>query len=162
MTFRMIMSRAFLEALFLAPILTFGVDLTSRLVWPSFDVVKSVRIPGFVERPEAFFVVLWVVFAVSKIAGLVYAASLGITQLINQVLRFRHRNAITWALGGVVFFSGTRFTGVLKTFDIAERMLRAYVYIEFGIPLFLLLLAMLLRKPEDGGKTASHEGRTKT
>lgn len=62
----------------------FGPEETKRLVWPTFEVIKTTTVPGFIlERLEAAFVGIWVAAVFTTVGATYYIALLAISQLFR-------------------------------------------------------------------------------
>ena len=67
-----------------ATLAVFGPEETKRLVWPTFELIKTTTVPGFIlERMESAFVGIWVAAVFTTVGATYYAALLAITQLLR-------------------------------------------------------------------------------
>ncbi|HLN64399.1 MAG TPA: endospore germination permease [Symbiobacteriaceae bacterium] len=67
-----------------ATLAVFGPEETKRLVWPTFELIKTTTVPGFIlERMESAFVGIWVAAVFTTVGATYYVALLAITQLLR-------------------------------------------------------------------------------
>lgn len=68
----------------IATLAVFGPEEMRRLVWPTFELVKTTTVPGFIlERLESAFIGIWVAAVFTTVGATYYTALLAITQLFR-------------------------------------------------------------------------------
>ncbi len=122
----------------------FGAVETSRILFPSFELVKMISVAGFFERVESFLLAFWVTTVCLKVALLYYTAMISFALSLN----LRDHRPLIWpgavgltALAVLVFSDVTQARGFLATswplFGLS---------VEGGVPILLYSLALIRKK----------------
>lgn len=124
-----------------------GAEETGRLIFPTFELAKTIHLGGFIERIESLVVGIWVSTVGLKLMVIYYSGVLALAQTLN----LRNYHPIVLPCGMILAgLSILQFTDVVQA--------RAFIFkywpplsITFfgGITLILWLVAVLRRK---GGK----------
>lgn len=117
-------------------LLFLGSSLGSAFTWPYFAVTENLKL---IERGEILFVVIWVIIAFVKISLCIYIASLGVSQLIPKL-------KLKWVGLGllpIAAYLAIRAGDQPTALANHVKFNRVAFYIELGIPIFTLLLALL-------------------
>jgi spore germination protein KB len=122
----------------------FGALETSRILFPSFELVKMISVAGFFERVESFLLAFWVTTVCLKVALLYYTAMISFAQSLN----LRDHRPLVWpgavslaALAVLVFSDITQARGFLaKSWPVFG------LSVEGGVPILLYSLALLRKK----------------
>jgi spore germination protein KB len=123
---------------------TFGAVETSRILFPSFELVKMISVAGFFERVESFLLAFWVTTVCLKVALLFYTAMISFALSLN----LQDHRPLVWpgavslaALAVLVFSDVTQARGFL-----AASWPLFGLSVEGGVPILLYSLALLRKK----------------
>ncbi|MDH7577011.1 MAG: endospore germination permease [Bacillota bacterium] len=122
----------------------FGAEETARLVFPTFDLAKTVRLGGFLERMESLVVGVWVSAVGLKVMVIYYAAALAFAQSFNLS---DYRPLVL--PGGVILvaLSILEFTDIIHLREFLARFWGPLgITVQGGIPLLLFFLALIRKK----------------
>lgn len=96
----------------------FGDVENSRMLFPSFELVKMISVAGFFERVEAFLLAFWVTTVCLKVSLLYYTALIAFAQSVN----LSDHRPLVWpgaiilvALAVLIFSDVTQARGFLAT-----------------------------------------------
>jgi len=124
-------------------ILVLGPDLTTRDIYPSYNIARRISVGGFFERVEALIALQWMFTLFIKVTLFFYAFILGISQLF-KLKEFRvltlPTGLILVALAPLIAPNYTYYNTVFDNYWV-------YYVITFGffLPLVLLGMAMFQR-----------------
>lgn len=125
----------------LVSLLVLGTDLTTRDIYPSYNIARRISVGGFFERVEAMIAILWMLTLFIKVVLFFYGFILGLAQL----LKLKEYRVLTIPSGMVLVASAPliapNFTYYNQVFDTYW----VYYIITFGLflPLVLLGVAMI-------------------
>jgi spore germination protein KB len=123
---------------------TIGVEAVSHATFPILLTVSLIKIGDFLERLDAFIVIIMVVLGFSKIIVFLYAATRGASQLFG----IKEEKQLVYPLGLVVVLSSS-FIAPNFAAHIQEGIDYVTYYLhlpfQFGIP-FLLFVIMHIKK----------------
>ncbi|MFC4078020.1 GerAB/ArcD/ProY family transporter [Salinithrix halophila] len=116
---------------------------------PIIYMLKAFKFP-LVERPDLYFLTLWIISVFTTMVSFLYTATLGFTRLFNQHV---HRKWILWAglLGYAISFIPFSKLEVEKFNEVVNIL--SYIFIG-GLPCILLILSYLLGKKDERGGVA--------
>ncbi|WP_409174517.1 GerAB/ArcD/ProY family transporter [Brevibacillus fortis] len=82
-------------AIAIASIVVFGHEELQRLVWPTLELVKTVRVPGLIlERMESAFIAVWVASIFTTVANIYYGTIYALPQWLGMGMVFQRFMAI--------------------------------------------------------------------
>lgn len=127
----------------LVSLIVLGTDLTTRDLYPSYNIARRITVGGFFERVEAMIAILWMLTLFIKIALFFYGFILGLSQLFRlkeyRVLTLPSGIALV-ALAPLIAPNFTYYNYIFDTYWV-------YYIITFGLFLPLVLLAVsMIRK----------------
>jgi spore germination protein KB len=133
-------SAVFLAAVLLRDIITLG-PLVSVVSLASFESVRYVSLAGILTRMESLYAVVLVILFLFKVAILLYAFVLGLSQL----LRFQNPSRLLLISAALVFFySIAVFESVMENMNWGATAAPFFsLTFEFALPAVSLLVAML-------------------
>lgn len=128
----------------------FGPNVSGRMMYSVFNAVRTISIANFLERLESVVITAWILITFAKIAIFYYAAVLGGAQLFG----LKSYRPMIFPVG-VILVVLSAFS-LPSTVGLADFLTKSYtfyapVFFEIGIPLVLLIIALILKK---GGKNA--------
>lgn len=124
-------------------ILVLGPDLTTRDVYPSYNIARRISVGGFFERVEAMIALQWMLTLFIKVTLYFYAFILGLSQLLNlkeyRVLSLP-TGIILVALAPLIAPNFTYYNAIFDNYWV-------YYVITFGVflPLVVLSVGMFRR-----------------
>lgn len=122
-------------------------ELTKYLTFPFFELARCITIGRFIERMEALILVMWVAGVTIKVATFFYVAALGTGQLFGLS---DYRPTVLPIGLLLAVWSLELFENSSQVITWLSEVLPPYAFvIELGIPLFLLVVAIIAKK---GGK----------
>lgn len=122
-------------------------ELTKYLTFPFFELARCITIGRFIERMEALILVMWVAGVTIKVATFFYVAALGTGQLFGLS---DYRPTVLPIGLLLAVWSLELFENSSQVITWLSEVLHPYAFvIELGIPLFLLVVALIAKK---GGK----------
>lgn len=125
----------------------FGPQEILRLVWPTFDLVKTTTVPGFIlERLESAFIGIWVAAVFTTVAATYYTALLAITQLF----RLGDHKVMAIPLVPVLYMTALGPGDLHTLYRFVTALGLFGVLLTQGIPLALTLAGFLVRKGTAG------------
>lgn len=133
-----------------AVIAVFGEGMAAHLTFPTLYLARYVSVAGFIERVEAIVMVLWVAGIFVKISCFYQAAALAVAQWLG----LKDYRPLVLPLGVVqLVWSVTLFDNSRELVAFLAKTFPPYAYVfELGIPLLLLLIALIRKK---GGVTGA-------
>lgn len=125
-------------------------ELTKYLTFPFFELARCITIGRFIERVEALVLVMWVAGVTIKVATFFYIASLG----TGQLLGLSDYRPVVLPLGLLLgVWSLELFESSIQSIQWLTEVFPFYAFVfELGIPLVLLIIAVLTKK---GGQQKS-------
>jgi len=125
-------------------------ELTKYLSFPFFELARCITIGRFIERVEALVLVMWVAGVTIKVATFFYIASLG----TGQLLGLSDYRPVVLPLGLLLgVWSLELFESSIQSIQWLTEVFSFYAFVfELGIPLVLLIIAVLTKK---GGQQKS-------
>lgn len=124
-------------------ILVLGPDLTTRDIYPSYNIARRISVGGFFERVEALIAILWMLTLFIEVTLYFYAFILGLSQLF----KLKEYRVLTLPTGLILValapLIAPNYTYYNAVFDNGW----VYYIITFGLflPLVLLGVAMFRR-----------------
>ncbi|WP_143765036.1 GerAB/ArcD/ProY family transporter [Paenibacillus odorifer] len=134
-------------------ILVLGPDLTTRDIYPSYNIARRISVGGFFERVEAMIALLWMLTLFIEVTLYFYAFVLGLSQLF----KLKEYRVLTLPTGLILVtlapLIAPNYTYYNKVFD----NYWVYYVITFGLflPLVLLGVGMFRRALDKGLKSRS-------
>ncbi|MEK4191704.1 MULTISPECIES: GerAB/ArcD/ProY family transporter [Paenibacillus] len=134
-------------------ILVLGPDLTTRDIYPSYNIARRISVGGFFERVEAMIALLWMLTLFIEVTLYFYAFVLGLSQLF----KLKEYRVLTLPAGLILVtlapLIAPNYTYYNKVFD----NYWVYYVITFGLflPLVLLGVGMFRRALSKGLKSRS-------
>ncbi|MCU6797723.1 spore germination protein [Paenibacillus sp. WQ 127069] len=117
-------------------ILTIGVNLSSKMWYPFFEMTKKISIFGFIENLDALAVVIWVASVFIKLSIYFFVASYGTAQFL-QVKNWRN---MIWFISIVVVV----FSLIPKNVSEATGSYLNHYWVPFVLPVNMIGLPLLL------------------
>ncbi|MNV67112.1 Spore germination protein YndE [compost metagenome] len=124
-------------------VLVLGPDLTTRDIYPSYNIARRISVGGIFERVEAMIALMWMLTLFIEVTLYFYAFVLGLSQLLN-LKEFRvltlPTGMILIALAPLIAPNYTYYNAVFDNYWV-------YYIITFGLflPLVLLSVGMFRR-----------------
>lgn len=119
-------------------VLVLGPDLTTRDIYPSYNIARRISVGGFFERVEALIALLWMLTLFIEVTLYFYAFVLGMSQLLN-LKEFRvltlPTGMILVALAPLIAPNYTYYNTLFDNYWV-------YYIITFGVFLPLVLLGV--------------------
>ena len=133
----------------------FGAETVANLTFPTLDLARYISIAGFLERLEAIVMILWVAGIFVKVACFYQAGALAASQLLG----LKDYRALVLPLGVLqLVWSVTLFESSRELVFFLGKTFAPFAYVfELGLPLLLLLIAMIRKK--GGAKIAKKTPR---
>lgn len=122
-------------------ILVLGPDLTTRDIYPSYNIARRISVGGFFERVEAMIALLWMLTLFIEVTLYFYAFVLGLSQL----LKLKEYRALTLPTGLILVALAPLIAPNYAYYNAVFDNYWVYYIITFGLflPLVLLGVAML-------------------
>ncbi|MDQ0920818.1 endospore germination permease [Paenibacillus sp. V4I5] len=128
-------------------ILTVGVNLSSKMWYPFFEMTKKIAVFGFIENLDAIAVVIWIASVFVKLSIYMFVASYGTAQFI-QVKNWKN---MIWFIAPVV----TAFAFIPQNVSEATGSYLNHYWVPFvlpvnmiGLPLLLLIVGKIRQKKQ--------------
>ncbi|UQZ36987.1 hypothetical protein C2I18_27715 [Paenibacillus sp. PK3_47] len=135
-------------------ILTFGPEISSRLNFPFFEMVKMVYLMEFIQNMDIFVMAIWLVSIFIKMCAYLFVASVGISQWIGKADQWKRT---LWFVAAAAFLV---CMGVIRLNPPTEVLLEK-IWIHFvlpvnmiGIPLLLLCISRIRFRRKQGAPSA--------
>lgn len=127
-----------------ASVAVFGLPVAVNLSYPCLSLLQMISVGEFLERIEAYGILIWVVGSFFKISIFYYAASLGIAQWLN----LRNYQPLVLPLGAIlVCLSVLLFQSFPEYNEFMKKTYSLYsLTMGFVLPLILLLVSFVFRK----------------
>lgn len=124
-------------------ILVLGPDLTTRDIFPSYNIARRISVGGFFERVEALIALQWMLTLFIKITLYFYAFILGLSQL----LKLKEYRVLTLPTGLILVSLAPIIAPNFTYYNTVFDNYWVYYVITFGLflPLVLLGVAMFRR-----------------
>jgi spore germination protein KB len=124
-------------------ILVLGPDLTTRDIYPSYNIARRISIGGFFERVEALIALQWMLTLFIKVTLFFYAFILGLSQL----LKLKEYRVLTLPTGLILVSLAPIIAPNFTYYNTVFDNYWVYYVITFGLflPLVLLGVAMFRR-----------------
>lgn len=138
----------FLWLVVLSSILVFGSAETGRLTFAVFSLARMISIANFLERIEVLFMAIWVAGIFIKVTLSLYIAALGLAT-VTELADFRTLCAPLAAF--MVTLSILLFKNISHLLIYLEEIIPIWGFLwEFGIPIFLALVAVIRKVKGEG------------
>ncbi|MDQ0900673.1 endospore germination permease [Paenibacillus sp. V4I7] len=128
-------------------ILTVGVNLSSKMWYPFFEMTKKIAVFGFIENLDAIAVVIWIASVFVKLSIYMFVASYGTAQFL-QVKNWKN---MIWFIAPVV----TAFAFIPQNVSEATGSYLNHYWVPFvlpvnmiGLPLLLLIVGKIRQKKQ--------------
>ena len=127
-----------------ASIVVFGAEQTGRMQFPAFMVARNVSIAGTLERVEALFMLIWVTGVFAKITIYYYVTVLAASQWLNLI----SYKSLILPFGTVIgAMAVLNYVNNPELVSFIGKVWGPYsIPIELGIPVILLIIAVIRRK----------------
>ena len=125
----------------------FGPNLAGYWLYPVFNAVRMISFANFLERLESILITGWVLGGFAKISIFYYATVLGGAQCFGQK---NYRPLIVPVGVILIVLSSFLHQNTAEIFDFMVKAFTPYYLpsFEIGIPLILLIIALIRRKGE--------------
>ncbi|WP_239696923.1 GerAB/ArcD/ProY family transporter [Paenibacillus oryzisoli] len=117
-------------------ILTLGVNLSSNMWYPFFEMTKKIAIFGFIENLDALAVVIWIASVFIKLSIYMFVASYGTAQLLHV----NNWKNMIWFIAPVV----TAFAFIPQNVSEATGSYLNHYWVPFVLPINMIGLPLLL------------------
>lgn len=117
-------------------ILTVGVNLSSRMWYPFFEMTKKIAVFGFIENLDAIAVVIWIASVFIKLSIYMFVTSYGTAQFL-QVKNWKN---MIWFIAPVV----TAFAFIPQNVSEATGSYLNHYWVPFVLPVNMIGLPLLL------------------
>lgn len=136
----------FLTVTVLESLLIFGPSMTSSMVYPTFNAIRTVSIANFLERLEAILLALWVLGGIAKLGVYYYILVLGSAQWLGLK---DYRPLVTPV--GIIMIAMSTLSFGINVVDLNYFLFSGYQFLSIlvyytGLPLLLLIVAMVRGK----------------
>lgn len=126
-----------------ATLALFGPEELRRLVWPTFELVKTTTIPGFIlERLESAFIGIWVAAVFTTVGATYFAALLVLTQLF----KLGDHKVLALPLVPVLYMTAMGPKDLLTLYRVVEALGLVGVVLTQLLPLLFLGVSLLRGK----------------
>lgn len=124
----------------------FGPNLAAHWVFPVYNTVRLVSIANFLERLDIIIVAVWVFGGFAKMGVFYYAAVLGSAQWLG----LKDYRPLVAPVGLLLVGLALLCDNIVDLLDFAARAWPPYALIVFevGLPLFLMIVALVRGKGE--------------
>lgn len=136
---------------FIAELMVMGPHVTAQMRVACMDLVRSVQITQYLHRFESFMVALWYWSMLVQAGILAWCATLA----FRQVVGIKGRNKWVVMALGAILISITYFTSfnrVIFLNFLEYKWPYLSLPVQFGLPLFLLLISFFRKKPAVAGE----------
>ncbi|MNR19593.1 Spore germination protein [compost metagenome] len=117
-------------------ILTIGVNLSTNMWYPFFEMIKKISLFGFMDNFDAIPVVIWIASVFVKLAVLLFLMSYGTAQFLHV----RNWRNLIWFIAPVMFVFALVPQDVTET---STNYLQRY-WVPVAMPVNMLGLPLLL------------------
>lgn len=138
----------------LSTIMTFGSEITAKLQYPTFDVIRYINIMNFIQNLEIIAVLVWILSIFIKISVYFFITSYSTAQF----LKLKDWRKTIWFVAVFSFVTGTVFNKLnIEGLDYLEKYwIPVVMPINMvGIPLLLLTVGSIRKNRE---KTTKKQG----
>lgn len=126
-----------------ASLSVFSTEEMMRLIWPTFELVKTTTVPGFIlERLESAFLGIWVAAVFTTVGASYYTALIAVTQL----LRLQDHKVLAIPLVPVLYLIAMAPEDIHSLYSLVEMVGLAGVAITMGGPVLVFLGSLLWGK----------------
>jgi len=141
-----VLSIGALQLLIILAIIAVLGTLTANMLFPTLNLVRHVRLAPFLLNIDPIILLLWVTGGVVKVAIFHYCATIATAQL----LQLNNRGPVSIAIGAIMFILSNILweDSVELAHQIANVVQPFFFLIQFGIPLLLLITAVIRKKGE--------------
>jgi spore germination protein KB len=119
-------------------ILVLGPDLTTRDIYPSYNIARRISVGGFFERVEAMIALLWMLTLFIEVTLYFYAFVLGLAQL----LKLKEYRVLTLPTGFILVTLAPLIAPNYTYYNMIFDNYWVYYIITFGVFLPLALLGV--------------------
>jgi spore germination protein KB len=142
-------STLILSGLTVIVLLTFNYTGMTDLSFPVFQLTRLISIGEFIQRVESAFVFLWFLTAVIGMSGLFY----GTVVSFSEAFEIRDHRPLIFPLAVLVFTLSMIPQSMPETvFGNFFTLSRFYPLVWIGIPLFLWILSLFIKKAPGGSQ----------
>ncbi|MGQ7889296.1 GerAB/ArcD/ProY family transporter [Paenibacillus sp. WC2504] len=123
----------------------FGPELSAKILFPTFEMMRYVSVMEFIQNVEIFSTVIWFFSVFIKLSVYLFAASYGISQL-SGIKRWKHT---IWIVAPVIFILAWLFPqdGLYASHIQIQFGIQYLLPTEFiGIPLLLFTVAFIRKR----------------
>jgi len=114
---------------------TYGVESTTKYIWPLFSIMSVVKVPFLlIDRQDALMMSFWIITVFSLMSAYVFFSSL----LVKEIFRFKEQNFTVLPLLPFIYFIALIPDNVVQTYDYINKI---NIYIS---PVTLVILPILL------------------
>lgn len=125
----------------------FSQDYIGKLIWPTLTFFRLTRVLGIFERADILFLSIWIFTITTTIGLYLYSSTAGIVSLIGKEGWFKN----TVPLVAVVLLIASHFIKDINTVFLFAEIASYYGgAVALGVPVVLLVLAVILKKKERG------------
>jgi spore germination protein KB len=124
-------------------ILVIGVTETTRSIYPTYDLSKTINIREFFQRVESFMALIWFITVFVKLVVLTYALCLGLASVFNvqdYKLLTLPIGLLLYVVSLVIFPSSTYLIEFTPIYDF-------YAVLWMLMPVFIWLVSLIRGKP---------------
>lgn len=135
-----------------ASLSVFSTEEMKRLIWPTFELVKTTTVPGFIlERLESAFLGIWVAAVFTTVSATYYTALLA----AQQLLKLRDHKVLAIPLAPVLYMIAMAPQDIQSLYSLVRVVGLAGVGITVGGPLLLFCVGWLRKRgvPANAGPT---------
>jgi spore germination protein KB len=128
-------------------IMTFGVQQAQIRTFPTFGMMRLIRLGNVIERLEMIHMAIWVLGYILKVAVFCYLAALG----LGQLFKLQTYRPLVLAVGALmVVLSIWLFDSIVDLSQFTSFKIAPYYSLFFNtvIPLFLVVVALITGKKE--------------
>jgi len=123
----------------------FGYEELKNLMWPTLELVKTTEVPGLIlERIESAFLGVWVAAVFTTTANIYFA----VCYLIKQLLGLKHHRYVAIVMLPALYYLAMWPRNVHLLFEYLTYASYIGFISSLGIPLFLLVIAMIRKQGE--------------
>lgn len=138
----------------------FGPEETGRMIFPSFELAKTVHLSIFLERIDSLVVGIWVATVGLKVTVLYYVSVLTFAQSFNLQT---YRPLVLPTAFILAALSILEFSDTIQVRIFLSRFLPPFtITVLFGIPLVLFLIALIRKKGVAGGEKKNEDETSQT
>ncbi|MDD2621264.1 MAG: endospore germination permease [Syntrophomonadaceae bacterium] len=122
-------------------LLIYGADRLQSILWPGFTLLSIIQVP-VVQRPDYFFLALWMVMGIRPTINMGFAAAFSLSELFN-IDRSKYFHLLIIGIATAIYALALVPGNLFDAFQWSEYAGYLFLIIGLAFPLMLWLVALL-------------------